>query len=574
MNFEGFQDLISRVVGEWYSSVKKGSTEEEMAMVDVYLSDSPFKAKQTKENELAYEKLMDTRMKLYELSYEIDRYHDSYMEFMEQSLESPDLMRRLVEDLTLEEKHLVHLELMIMEQVADWELDIGKVEASSTEWTKVKRYVVHLPNGSTRTLSISQQPERRYWFGMCAVTSKIGSVKLCAGCKVVGYIGKEEQKEDWPQHKKLCKVLQTARGKSDHWTCQTSGEKLLAMVEAGLGRKPTQFEHDIALHPRVCMVTGSGEGQNELRECRNCFCVAFSPNNYDEGIKLHKSEDCEALKTAAEDYKHEITLGHQVQNYSPKVLNKYQALPTDIEAFFREDVTGIVSNKLPGYQESELRYLTFLHSCSLTVLWALEQSGLRGGVRVEEAKELTLHLVGTRISEMRHLGGWEIIACRLPKLRRLRIVFVGLEAVTGDFPREFSYKGKDLQNERPEVEIKYHLEPPQTYQEFAKTKSYSAPDAVAALDCGFKFYPEWRPAIKEFLGNQDCPIIFTEFNQGDQEDNIALIESLGPVEVSVPARRNPFCSRRPVRCSDKSGNYNKYASVFYTNDYVAVVKPK
>ena len=97
---------------------------------------------------------------------------------------------------------------------------------SSTEWTKVKRYVVHLPNGSTRTLSISQEPARRqvtfrfrnviqgtnlnaeltnftttcfyhnsfrYWFGMCAVTSKIGNVKLCAGCKVVGYIGKEEQ---------------------------------------------------------------------------------------------------------------------------------------------------------------------------------------------------------------------------------------------------------------------------------------------------------------------------------------------------------------------------------------------
>ena len=28
---------------------------------------------------------------------------------------------------------------------------------------------------------------------MCAVTSKIGNVKLCAGCKVVGYNGKEEQ---------------------------------------------------------------------------------------------------------------------------------------------------------------------------------------------------------------------------------------------------------------------------------------------------------------------------------------------------------------------------------------------
>ena len=54
------------------------------------------------------------------------------------------------------------------------------------------------------------------------------------------------------------------------------------------------------------------------------------------------------------------------------------------------------------------------------------------------------------------------------------------------------------------------------FQEFVKTKSYSAPDAIAALDCGFKFYPEWRPAIKEFLSNEGCPVIFTEFNQGDQ----------------------------------------------------------
>jgi hypothetical protein len=41
-------------------------------------------------------------------------------------------MKRVLADLTEEEKNLVHLELMIMEQVADWELDIGKVEGSST----------------------------------------------------------------------------------------------------------------------------------------------------------------------------------------------------------------------------------------------------------------------------------------------------------------------------------------------------------------------------------------------------------------------------------------------------------
>ncbi len=83
-----------------------------------------------------------------------------------------------------------------------------------------------MPNGSTRTLSIQQSPQRRYWFAMCPISckvrcakesskifamhskfnfpsSQIGDVKLCAGCKAVGYIGKDEQKEDWPSHKKV-----------------------------------------------------------------------------------------------------------------------------------------------------------------------------------------------------------------------------------------------------------------------------------------------------------------------------------------------------------------------------------
>ncbi len=248
---------------------------------------------------------------------------------------------------------------------------------------------------------------------MCPVSSKIGNVKLCAGCKVIGYIGKDEQKEDWSSHKKLCKVLQEARGKTEHWTCNgLSADDLIDRMAAKLERRVTQFETDIAMHPKICMVCGSGDRQAALKECRNCFCVAFCPDHYDEGGKFHKAEDCSALKTAAEDYKHEITLGHQVQTYSPAVMKKYEPLPQDIDMFFREDVNGLVSNKLPGYQESELRYITFLYTCPLTVLHALEQVGLKGGKKIEEATSLTVHLVGTRIAEMRHLHGWEVIACR------------------------------------------------------------------------------------------------------------------------------------------------------------------
>ena len=48
-----------------------------------------------------------------------------------------------------------------------------------------------------------------------------------------------------------------------------------------------------------------------------------------------------------------------------------------------------------GYQESELRYLTFLYTCPLTVLYAAEQAGIRGQP-VESLTSLTIHLVGAR----------------------------------------------------------------------------------------------------------------------------------------------------------------------------------
>jgi hypothetical protein len=48
-------------------------------------------------------------------------------------------------------------------------------------------------------------------------------------------------------------------------------------------------------------------------------------------------------------------------------------------------------------QESELRYLTFLYTCPLSVLYGLEAAGLDGGSKsVKEAEELVIHLVRTK----------------------------------------------------------------------------------------------------------------------------------------------------------------------------------
>ena len=127
---------------------------------------------------------------------------------------------------------------------------------------------------------------------------------------------------------------------------------------------------------------------------------------------------------------------------------------------------------------------------------------------------------------------------------------------------------------------------PTFYQEYAKSKSsFLKPDLVVALDCGFKFYPTWVGAIPDMLKYENVPLIFTEFTLQDQKDNLDLVlrqggglsgssdddEGEGNIEVVVPPRRNPYMSRRPLRCSDKTGNYKGH-SVVYTNDYICVVR--
>ena len=65
------------------------------------------------------------------MSNEIDANHDVYMDFINQCLESPDLLERATSGISIEEKHLIYVELMIMEQVEDWEMDVGKTNQES-----------------------------------------------------------------------------------------------------------------------------------------------------------------------------------------------------------------------------------------------------------------------------------------------------------------------------------------------------------------------------------------------------------------------------------------------------------
>merc|ERR1712130_1072299 len=300
MTFEGFQDLMRRIARNWYERAKAEIIE--MNIVNNYLKESPFVAKQTPDNELAYEKLMDIRLKVVDLSYEIDRNHDAYMRFMGTTLNSMDLKNKICKPLKLEERNLVDLELMIMEQVQDWELDVGKTTAESN-WDKVQDMIVTLPDDTTSTIRISAEPQRRSWFGFCPISMKIGSLKMCGGCKLVGYFSKEDQKADWNEHKVVCKAV-TGLMKSlgvKHVCEKLSGDRLVEAMSRALGRDLKQDEMDLCHYPRVCGLCGQGGSQQDaLRNCTRCHCIAWCPDCIEKGKEGHE-EWCHLLKTSLED---------------------------------------------------------------------------------------------------------------------------------------------------------------------------------------------------------------------------------------------------------------------------------
>ena len=173
------------------------------------------------------------------------------------------------------------------------------------------------------------------------------------------------QKEDWPYHKSLCKILKDMREQN------LTGDSAIEFLKVQLNRPLSQYELDIAQHPRVCMISNQMNPPDELINCKVCFCVAFSPAYLEQGKCKHEKW-CQALKLSAEDYKFEQTIGHQVHTFQPTTKTKYTELSEGIEKFFKSDVAKLVSNAVTGFRESELRYLTFLYTCPLTTLFGMQ----------------------------------------------------------------------------------------------------------------------------------------------------------------------------------------------------------
>ena len=89
------------------------------------------------------------------------------------------------------------------------------------------------------------------------------------------------------------------------------GDSAIEFMRSKLNRALTQYEMDICNFPRCCIVSGKMNPPDDLKNCKQCFCVAFMPEHLESGKCKHEKW-CRALRTAADDYFFEQTIGHQV----------------------------------------------------------------------------------------------------------------------------------------------------------------------------------------------------------------------------------------------------------------------
>lgn len=155
--------------------------------------------------------------------------------------------------------------------------------------------------------------EARYFFSLCPTSLTIrDDMKACSGCLAINYANKDAQKKDWRRHKDVCKVLQPlVRQRPGHHPLSEKPElsgQIQAILQQALNRELTQFESDMLIYPRLCMVCLSGK-QTELFNCPICHCVSYCSQSHQAEDREEHAKSCELLRVCLEDHQMEMIMG-------------------------------------------------------------------------------------------------------------------------------------------------------------------------------------------------------------------------------------------------------------------------
>ncbi|XP_015609307.1 putative protein MSS51 homolog, mitochondrial [Cephus cinctus] len=400
---------------------------------------------------------------------------------------------------------------------------------------------------------------------VCKAFSKELPLKRCGSCQIISYCGKEHQKQHWPQHKYLCKILSDLRqetGSSLFPKPQDSSNKSWPQVKTNLmlivalksSRRLELYEEQMFKFPRACVVCHESESKT-LQDCQNCPGASFCP--------LHKSDSvhekqCASLKLCFDLDVTATLFERQVPRHVVPFHTDRAYLPSTIRDFI--DLYVNENKTLPMSFDCRIAYTSEYLTRPLTLLYAIQRLDYSPGIN------MTIHVIGANVIELDGLEVWEILLHWLPALTVLRIILIGPELTRSTLiPNVCDCCA--VEDMRVHVDVCNML-----YQDYVNSHGFENPDFIIGYNVGLHecedFSSEndtWSPCVRS-LGTQNCPVILTSYTLEEaKKDHERICAVLGDTVALVLCEHNPFASLRPHRDFEVE-------DVYYQNQIITIYR--
>lgn len=408
-----------------------------------------------------------------------------------------------------------------------------------------------------------------YYATLCHVCKEFNeNLKHCKQCKKVQYCSKKHQLEDWPQHKKLCKIIACT---NLHITynvgCDRKEWKKYRIVlqsawHAALYRELRPYECQMWMFPRVCVVCFSNKN---ITDCMDCLSVSYCSTEHEQRSKDLHLPICKSLKLCMNVDRYCLKANPH-PSFDKEFSKALETIPKDINLLMRDYFNESVEEKdLDKYVKFILK--TEIIAPGATILYALEKTENRESLK----SKLVVHVVGASSTEA--FLDWSVISefllHWLDNVTVIDWILVGLEMLK--FPVKDHRKFCQLCTDSSKTfSLSAHNK---KYHEIVDT--IPKPDLVVAFNSGLHEFKgrkcdTWRESIPSLVKFPNVPLVLTAYTTNEMAKDLKRVTNLTHLKLDIIlTEKNPFAGMRPLR--DWEGN-TITPSVFYVNGFISIVK--
>ncbi|XP_033217086.1 uncharacterized protein LOC117172900 isoform X2 [Belonocnema kinseyi] len=420
-----------------------------------------------------------------------------------------------------------------------------------------------------------------FYINSCQVCHINHRVVPCTRCKMISYCGDKHRKEHWPKHKDLCKVilgmLKETEATNLFDKLKTSDTEawmrikidMMLRAQSKLGRQLVDFERQMFLFPKTCFDCH----ESDLSILKTCDCGISLCKQHKKN--LNHQNLCDNLKLAFENCqllqnnksKSLPAIADQgstmISIRSVPIQTKLKNLPSTIKDFMDSCITS--SDKVAELFSKNRDIFSEVLSRPLTLLYGIQKLNLTS------ASSLTIHVIGATNEEFRCVGYWEILLHWLPKLKEIKVAFVGPE-INGPFQLAITAcESCNFVSKKPALVSSRRSR----YDEYFASKFYSKPDIIVGYNLDLHeselglSESTWKETILT-LKMVEAPFILTAGTEDRARKDHATFCHLFEKSVSHNCCEiNPFASLIPERdfATEELKYANKYI-VIYEGLYV------